>query len=59
MKDWEEILGLLPHRFPFVLIDRILEYKEGKRIVVLKNVTFNEPFFRVISQEILLCLVSL
>ncbi len=45
MKDWEEILSLLPHRFPFVLIDRILEYKEGKKIVALKNVTFNEPFF--------------
>ncbi len=45
MNDWEEIIKLLPHRFPFILIDRVLEWKEGKRITVIKNVTFNEPFF--------------
>ena len=45
MNEWEEIIKLLPHRFPFVLIDRIIEWEEGKKIVVLKNVTYNEPFF--------------
>jgi UDP-3-O-[3-hydroxymyristoyl] N-acetylglucosamine deacetylase/3-hydroxyacyl-[acyl-carrier-protein] dehydratase len=36
----------LPHRYPFLLVDRILEYEEGKRVVGLKNVTINEPFFQ-------------
>ncbi len=43
--DIHEILKLLPHRHPFLLIDRILEIKEGESIVALKNVTINEPFF--------------
>ena len=38
--------SILPHSYPFVLIDRILEREEGKRIVCLKNVTFNEEFFQ-------------
>ena len=41
-----EILNLLPHRYPFVLVDRILEVEKGQRIVGLKNVTINEPFFQ-------------
>jgi beta-hydroxyacyl-ACP dehydratase FabZ len=41
----QEILGVLPHRYPFLLIDRILEVDSGKRIVGLKNVTMNEPHF--------------
>ena len=41
-----EILAALPHRYPFLLVDRILEIEEGKRIVGLKNVTINEPFFQ-------------
>ena len=41
----QEILGVLPHRFPFLLVDRILEIETGKRIVGIKNVTMNEPFF--------------
>lgn len=41
-----EILNLLPHRYPFILVDRILEVEMGKRIVGLKNVTINEPFFQ-------------
>ncbi len=45
MFDIQEILGFLPHRYPFLLVDRILEYEPGKRIVGLKNVTINEPFF--------------
>lgn len=40
------ILDHLPHRYPFLLIDRVLEYQEKARIVALKNVTINEPFFQ-------------
>jgi beta-hydroxyacyl-ACP dehydratase FabZ len=43
--DINEILKLLPHNYPFLLVDRILEYEPSKRIVGIKNVTFNEPFF--------------
>ena len=46
MKDILEIQRYLPHRYPFLLVDRILEMEEGKRIVGLKNVTINEPFFQ-------------
>ncbi len=42
----EDILGVLPHRYPMLLVDRILEIEDGKRIVGLKNVTINEPFFQ-------------
>ena len=42
----QEVMELLPHRYPFLLIDRILEFEMGKRIVGLKNVTINEPFFQ-------------
>lgn len=41
----QQILQYLPHRYPFLLVDRVVEYEEGKRIVGLKNVTINEPFF--------------
>ena len=41
-----EILEYLPHRYPFLLVDRIVEFDEGERIVGLKNVTVNEPFFQ-------------
>ena len=44
--DVTRIQALLPHRYPFLLVDRILEIEEGKRIVGLKNVTINEPFFQ-------------
>ena len=40
-----EILKYLPHRYPFLLVDRILELEEGQRVLALKNVTINEPFF--------------
>ncbi len=40
-----DILGLIPHRYPFLLVDRVLELEPGKRIVGVKNVTINEPFF--------------
>ena len=42
----EEILGLLPHRFPFALVDRVVEHVPGKKAVALKNVTINEPQFQ-------------
>ena len=42
----EDILGVLPHRYPLLLVDRIIEIEPGKRIVGIKNVTFNEPFFQ-------------
>src|ERR671933_844844 len=42
----EEIQKLLPHRYPFALVDRIIEYVPGKRAVGIKNVTFNEPHFQ-------------
>jgi 3-hydroxyacyl-[acyl-carrier-protein] dehydratase len=44
--DVREILDLLPHRYPFILVDRVLEITLGERIVGLKNVTINEPFFQ-------------
>ncbi|HKR07867.1 MAG TPA: UDP-3-O-acyl-N-acetylglucosamine deacetylase [Gemmatimonadaceae bacterium] len=42
----EEIMKVLPHRYPFLLVDRIIEIEEKKRIVGIKNVTINEPFFQ-------------
>lgn len=41
-----EILDHLPHRYPFLLIDRVLDYKPGTQLTALKNVTMNEPFFQ-------------
>jgi len=46
MIDIQEILNILPHRYPFLLVDRILEMELGKRVVGIKNVTINEPFFQ-------------
>jgi len=43
---YEDIAKLLPHRYPFLLVDRITELELGKRIVGLKNVSANEPFFQ-------------
>ncbi|MCB1958224.1 MAG: 3-hydroxyacyl-[acyl-carrier-protein] dehydratase FabZ, partial [Rhodocyclaceae bacterium] len=40
-----EILQYLPHRYPFLLVDRVTELVEGEHIVAIKNVTMNEPFF--------------
>jgi 3-hydroxyacyl-[acyl-carrier-protein] dehydratase len=45
MMDIHEIRKQLPHRYPFLLVDRVLEIDKGKRIKALKNVTINEPFF--------------
>ena len=45
MMDIHQILKQLPHRFPFLLVDRVLELERGKHIKALKNVTINEPFF--------------
>jgi UDP-3-O-[3-hydroxymyristoyl] N-acetylglucosamine deacetylase/3-hydroxyacyl-[acyl-carrier-protein] dehydratase len=41
----EQIMEIMPHRYPMLLVDRILELEEGKRVVGIKNVTINEPFF--------------
>jgi 3-hydroxyacyl-[acyl-carrier-protein] dehydratase len=43
--DIQEILQYLPHRYPFLLIDRVVEINLGKSLVAIKNVTINEPFF--------------
>src|SRR6266851_2482542 len=43
--DIREILEHLPHRYPMLLVDRVLEYEPRKRLVAIKNVTINEPFF--------------
>jgi beta-hydroxyacyl-ACP dehydratase FabZ len=43
---YSEIASALPHRYPFQLIDRVLEFEDGRRIVAIKNVSINEPFFR-------------
>lgn len=45
MLDIEEIKKIIPHRYPFLLIDRITEYEPGKKAKGIKNVTINEPFF--------------
>jgi 3-hydroxyacyl-[acyl-carrier-protein] dehydratase len=41
-----DIMAILPHRYPFLLIDRVIEIERKKRIVAIKNVTINEPFFQ-------------
>ena len=45
MMDIQYILNQLPHRYPFLLVDRVLELERNQRIRAVKNVTFNEPFF--------------
>ena len=44
--DIQEIMDFLPHRYPFLLIDRVVEFERAKRLVAIKNVTMNEPFFQ-------------
>jgi len=43
--DIDRVMQFLPHRFPFLLVDRVLDYKPGESLRALKNVTVNEPFF--------------
>jgi 3-hydroxyacyl-[acyl-carrier-protein] dehydratase len=45
MIEIKEIMNILPHAYPFLLVDRIVEMEPGKRVVGIKNVTYNEPFF--------------
>ena len=45
MMDIGEIQRLLPHRYPFLLVDRVVEFIPGQKLVAYKNVTINEPFF--------------
>lgn len=60
-KDALAVAAILPHRYPFLLVDRVVELEPGRRIVALKNVTVNEPFFtghfpdRPIMPGVLLC----
>jgi len=44
--DAEQIAAILPHRYPFLLVDRVVELTPGQSIVAIKNVTLNEPFFQ-------------
>ena len=44
--DIQKITSLLPHRYPFLLVDRVIEVEPGERLVAIKNVTINEPFFQ-------------
>jgi 3-hydroxyacyl-[acyl-carrier-protein] dehydratase len=44
--DIRQIMAILPHRYPFLLIERVVEFSSRKRIVAIKNVTINEPFFQ-------------
>ncbi|WP_074599917.1 3-hydroxyacyl-ACP dehydratase FabZ [Sediminibacillus halophilus] len=46
MVDINEIKDIIPHRYPFLLVDEVTEIEEGKRVVGKKNVTINEPFFQ-------------
>ncbi len=43
--DINKVLSILPHRYPFLLIDRVLEFEKDQRLLAIKNVTYNEPFF--------------
>ncbi|HET6493696.1 MAG TPA: 3-hydroxyacyl-ACP dehydratase FabZ [Burkholderiales bacterium] len=43
--DIHQVLEFLPHRYPFLLVDRVLSYEPGKKLAAIKNVTINEPFF--------------
>ena len=45
MESLQEILKILPHRYPFLLVDRVVEVVPGERLVAIKNVSFNEPYF--------------
>lgn len=44
--DIRKIMALLPHRFPFLLVDRVVEFEAGSHIVAYKNLSYNEPFFQ-------------
>ena len=46
MLNSTDIQGIIPHRYPFLLVDKIIELEEGKKAVGIKNVTINEPFFQ-------------
>jgi 3-hydroxyacyl-[acyl-carrier-protein] dehydratase len=44
--DTRDIMGMLAHRYPFLLVDKVVGYEPGKSMTAIKNVTFNEPFFQ-------------
>jgi 3-hydroxyacyl-[acyl-carrier-protein] dehydratase len=43
--DIQEVLRILPHRYPFLMIDKVIEFEKDQRLLAIKNVTYNEPFF--------------
>ena len=49
--DIEKIISMMPHRYPFLLIDRLIDIKNDEYAVGLKNVTINEPFFRTFPRK--------
>lgn len=49
--DIKEIMSIIPHRQPFLLIDRVEEIVEGESVTAIKNVTYNEPFFAGLSKR--------
>lgn len=49
--DIRKIMDLLPHRYPFLLVDRVVEFESGVRLKAYKNVSINEAFFRDISLD--------
>lgn len=59
--EYPDIIRLLPHRYPFLLVDRVVEFQDGERLAAIKNVTSNEPFFaghfpnRPIMPGVLIC----
>jgi 3-hydroxyacyl-[acyl-carrier-protein] dehydratase len=59
--EYPDIIQRLPHRYPFLLVDRVIEFVDGERVVAIKNVTANEPFFdghfpgRPIMPGVLIC----
>lgn len=59
MLDAQQIQDIIPHRYPFLLVDRILEVDGEKRAVGIKNVTVNEEFLMAISQDTPSCRVCL
>jgi 3-hydroxyacyl-[acyl-carrier-protein] dehydratase len=54
--DIHQILKMLPHRYPILLVDRVLEIDKGKSIKAIKNVSINEPFFLGIFRIVQSCL---
>jgi len=59
MLDIQDIQEIIPHRYPFLLVDKVTELEEGQRAVGKKNVTINEPFFQGHFPSYAVCLACL